>query len=550
MNFRKLLLGTGVAFAVLAQAALAKDVALIVGTSAYRNFADVENGEVVMQTAEDFRTAGFRVIAAQDATVAGLQNAVAELETALLDAERIVVVLSGAFLHNSTVTWFAPMDLRSPSLAAVGFEGLSVQAVLGYLGQKPGGAALFLASDGTSGPGYLVSKGIGRLRVPQGVLLVEGTPEVVRSAISNQFLVPGRSIADAVRLSEGEIKVRGYVSGLTSLLPANGQVSGPSEAELELLEEAAYWKAVLDLSTIAGFNAYLQRYPDGGFVEGANARIQAIEDATPKYSPQEQVEIELNLTRNDRSRVQEQLSFLGFDTRGIDGLFGPATRGSLTRWQSLNQQEASGFLAATDMHKLRAQAERRAKRLALEAQAKHEAREAADAAFWQSTGANGKEPDLLAYLRKYPNGLYAVSANAGLKEIEARKRKKAMVAETAKWDVAIQENTKKSYLSYLKAFPNGTFVEVARARVAEFDEKRARRLIVQAAKAEEEKLPVNVSMRLLLEQQLYKLKLAPGKVDGVFDQDTRKALRGYQKSRGLEVSGYLTKDTIVQLMAE
>ena len=114
MNFRKLLLGTGVAFAVLAQAALAKDVALIVGTSAYRNFADVENGEVVMQTAEDFRTAGFRVIAAQDATVAGLQNAVAELETALLDAERIVVVLSGAFLHNSTVTWFAPMDLRSP----------------------------------------------------------------------------------------------------------------------------------------------------------------------------------------------------------------------------------------------------------------------------------------------------------------------------------------------------------------------------------------------------------------------------------------------------
>jgi len=36
----------------------------------------------------------------------------------------------------------------------------------------------------------------------------------------------------------------------------------------------------------------------------------------------------------------------------------------------------------------------------------------------------------------------------------------------------------------------------------------------------------------------------------VFDQDTRKALRGYQKSRGLEVSGYLTKDTIVQLMAE
>jgi len=550
MIFRKLLVGTSVAIGLLSGTAMAEDVAFIVATESYRNFGDVENAEVVMETVESFQNAGFRVVSARDVTIAGLQDAVAELETALTDADRVIVVLSGAFLHSSTVTWYAPMDLRSPSLSAVGFEGLSVQAILGYLGQKPGGAALFLASDGTTGPDFLVTKGIGQLRVPQGVLVVQGKPEVIRDAISNQFLIPGRSIADAVRLSEGEIKTLGYVSDLTSLLPTQGLVSAPSKEELELLQEAAYWKAVLDLSTIAGFNAYLQHYPNGEFVEGANARILAIQDATPKYTPQEQVEIDLNLTRNDRSRVQEQLSFLGFNTRGIDGLFGPATRAALTRWQSQNEVEPSGFLTAVEMKKMRAQAERRAKRLALEAQAKHDAREAADAAFWQSTGANGKEPDLLAYLRKYPEGLYSVSAKAGLKEIDVKKRKKALASETVKWDEAVNANTKKSYTAYLKAFPNGAFVEVARARVTEIEERRARKLIVQAAKAQEEKLPINNGMRLLVEQQLNKVKLKPGKIDGVFDKATRKALRRYQRSRGLEISGFLTRDTIVQLMAE
>ncbi len=550
MGFRKLLLGTAAVFGLSTQVVLAEDIALIVGTASYRNFADLVDAETVLKTSDAFQKAGFRVIAVQDATVAGLQGAIAELETALSDAGRVVVVLSGGFLNSGTTTWFAPMDLRSPSLSAVGFEGLSVQAVLGYLAQKPGGAALFLASSGTRGHDGLVAKGIGPIRAPQGVMVVKGTPAEITEAINNQFLVPGRSTADAVRLTEGSITAFGYVSELSTLMPTDGIVSGLSEAELQILEEAAYWKAVLELSTIGGFNAYIQHYPNGEFVEGASARIQAIEDARPKYTPEEQVEIDLNLTRNDRSRVQEQLSFLGFDTHGIDGLFGPATRGALTRWQSQNDQEAVGFLTAQDMRKMRAQAERRAKRLALEAQSLRQAQEAADAAFWQSTGANNKEADLLAYMRKYPNGLYVESAKSGLKEIDARKRTKALASETTKWDAANTANTKKAYLSYLEVFPNGTFADVARARIAEIEVRKARRAIVQAAKVEEGKLPLNQGMRLLLEQQLKKLKLGPGDVDGIFNPETRKAIRRYQRSRGLEVSGFLTRSTVVQLMAE
>jgi len=550
MGLRKVLLGTATVIGLLSHSAMAENVAMVIGSADYRNFADVANGTQVLDTVGTLEQSGYRVIAVSDATMAGLQNAVAELEKTLLDADRVVVVLSGAFLHNSAVTWFAPTDLRSPSLAAVGFEGLSLQAVLGYLGQKSGGAVLFLASDGTQGPGDLVVKGIGPLQVPQGVLVVQGSPQGIMDAINKQFLVQGRSLADAVLLSKDTIKADGYISQLSTLNPTGEVVRGLSEAELKILEEAAYWKAVLDLATTGGFNAYLQHYPNGEFVEGANARIQAIKDAQPKYTPEEQIEIDLNLTRNDRSRVQEQLSFLGYNTRGIDGLFGPATRGALARWQSQNGLKASGFLMALDMQKLRAQAERRAKRLAVEARKKQAAEQDADAAFWRVTGAIGGEADYLAYLKKYPDGLYAPTARKGLQAYEIEKRKQALASETAKWDAARLVDTKKSYLGYLEAFPNGAFAEVARGRLAEIEKRQAQKIKIQAARAEEEKLPLNPGLRLLLEQQLKKLKLAPGQVDGKFNKDTRKALRRYQRSRGLEISGFLNRPTIVQLMAE
>lgn len=550
MGLRKFLLGTVAVMGLMPQLVLAENIALVIGSTDYRNFADVENGGQVLATTRKLTETGYRVISVSDATMAGLQNAVAELEKSLPDADRVVVVLSGAFLHNNTVTWFAPTDLRSPSLAAVGFEGLSVQAILGYLGQKPGGAVLFLASDGAQGAGELIAKGIGLLTAPQGVLLVRGSPQGITDAINNQFLVQGRSLADAVQLSKDTIKAHGYLSELSTLNPTKEVVRGLSEDELKILAESAYWRAVLDLATIGGFNAYLQHYPNGEFVEGANARIQAIKDAQPKYTPEEQIEIDLNLTRNDRSRVQEQLSFLGYNTRGIDGLFGPATRGALSRWQSQNRQEASGFLTAQNMQELRMQAEKKAKLLAMEASKKQVAQDAADAEFWRVTGANGGEADYLAYLKKYPDGLYAAAARKRLQAFEVQKRNQARASETAKWDAAVQATTKEGYLAYLQDFPNGAFADVARGRVNEIDKRQAQKALIKAARAEEEKLPLNPSLRLLLERQLKKLKLGPGEIDGKFNKATREALRRYQRSRGLEVSGFLTRATIVQLMAE
>ena len=59
---------------------------------------------------------------------------------------------------------------------------------------------------------------------------------------------------------------------------------------------------------------------------------------------------------------------------------------------------------------------------------------------------------------------------------------------------------------------------------------------------------LNGQTRLLVEQRLAGLKLNPGRVDGVFDDNTRTAIAAFQKSRRLRETGYLDSDTVGQLI--
>jgi len=68
----------------------------------------------------------------------------------------------------------------------------------------------------------------------------------------------------------------------------------------------------------------------------------------------------LSLTPNDRIGIQRRLSLLGFDTKGVDGSFGPGTRGALAAWQeSRSFAPASGFLDSRQYQALIVQSEPR-----------------------------------------------------------------------------------------------------------------------------------------------------------------------------------------------
>ncbi|MGC5198628.1 peptidoglycan-binding domain-containing protein, partial [Aphanothece microscopica] len=62
-------------------------------------------------------------------------------------------------------------------------------------------------------------------------------------------------------------------------------------------------------------------------------------------------------------------------------------------------------------------------------------------------------------------------------------------------------------------------------------------------------LNLNGLARNLIEQRLDNLGFRPGAVDGVFDDRTRRAIRRFQDSRGMEETGYLDQASMVALLA-
>lgn len=63
-------------------------------------------------------------------------------------------------------------------------------------------------------------------------------------------------------------------------------------------------------------------------------------------------EADLGLGPAQRQAVQAGLTRRGFDTGGIDGVFGPGTRNAIAAWQRANDLEATGYLTAAQYDRL------------------------------------------------------------------------------------------------------------------------------------------------------------------------------------------------------
>jgi hypothetical protein len=148
--------------------------------------------------------------------------------------------------------------------------------------------------------------------------------------------------------------------------------SGFDDRQLEL----AMWQAADKSGQQADYEEYLKRYPSGQFAGMARNRIEALKnkpagsvntassapgrsvDGSQNRSTDEASELQIGLTANDRMGIQRRLTLVGYDTRGIDGAFGPGTRNAITRWQQARSfTPASGYLNAQQYQALIAQTE-------------------------------------------------------------------------------------------------------------------------------------------------------------------------------------------------
>lgn len=524
------------ALAVLAGGAWAEDRAVIVANQDYDHAPAVEKARLALELAERMKARGYRVVQGVDLNAADLRSALADLLRDDPAPGPRVIMLSGNFAQSASDTWFLGVDAEKPDLTGADRMGVPLSVVMDLLGRAPGKSILLLAHEARDVPvGAGLTPGVGALTVPEGVTVIQGDPTQIARA-AEMLLKPDQRIS-GLNAAGKSIRLSGYTDGPALLGAATGTVETHPAAPAQKGEELA-WRGAQSLNSVEGYDSFLRDFPDGRFAAQARAQRDSLRSDNPEDRAKATEEA-LNLSRDRRRQIQRHLVLLGYETKGIDGLFGPATRAAVTRWQKDRELPATGYLIAPQLERLDQEAGRRAAQLEKEAKEREEIARQQDEAYWAQTGKDGGEGALLAYLDRYPEGLHAEEAQARLDRLRADR------ITPAERDAWAQAEKSGNYGPYLRDYPKGNYAEAARQR-----QKQQQEAANSQYAQQETALGLTPVTRQLVESRLAGLGLNTGKVDGVFDADTRRALRQYQKARNLPATGFMNQNTVVRLLAD
>lgn len=587
----------GTALCTLAVPLAAADLGLVLGNGDYRRGADPKGAESVFGAVDRLEREGMDIISARNADHDRLERALRDFERMAPEADGVLVVLSGRFIHSTNETWFLPTDTRAETIFDLQGEALAMSSVMAILAEAPRRALLVLASDLAAedvevGP-YLRS-GPGRIEAPQGVTVITGAPDKVSEVLRDTVAVPGASIPARLR-GESSIRVYGFVPDDHAFLPFGASAQAERDdalaellrrreaaarlerersaqerarqddlrarereaaAQLERERKAAseaeqarnarrddaLWAETVQRNTEEAYATYLEAFPKGRRADAARTRLDEIRNGPAND------EAKLNLGRDARRQIQRDLSLLGYDTRGIDGIFGNGTRQAIRAWQRDRNFGQTGYLDVRLIRQLEAQAEARAAELEAESRKRREELDRADAAYWKKLGSGNNELGIRTYLERYPDGRYAEVGRENLEELERRRVGQADPGDRNTWREAQRINTRAAYQGYLTRYPQGAFTDQAVEAIKTLD--RQPDPAIAQAEAAEAALNMAPLARKLVEQRLEALGHSPGEVDGNFDDRTRRALRRYQDEARLPVTGYMTQDTVVRLLAD
>lgn len=490
---------------------LAGDLALVMGNVDYATARDLpqEVSAGVDELVAALSAAGYEVFEGRNLTAQDMFDLLNGFQEKLPQAERVVIFYAGNPVTAARETWLTSVETEAPTPVTAAFSGPSL-GLLMTLAQQARGRSVVIVEAGENGfrDLALLKNGVGPAAVPNGVLYVTGPAGGLGAYIAQTLLAPGVRAADAVK-----------------------QMGAPVTVEGEAAKELAFG-------------------PAAPAVTPAPVRPLPVNPTPPPpVSGPEAEELALGLTQKDRATIQEHLAILGFDPRGIDGIFGPNTRAAITRWQRSEKLAETGYLRAGQVQRLQNQAAARARELQAEAERQRREAERADNQFWQQTGASGRENDLRAYLRRYPEGLHAAEARRALARIEAEKLQQARAEERAAWNAAVQANTIAAYRRYLAAYPQGIFADAAKARIDALGDRDRDRDQRQRQAEREQALGLSYATRVSIEQRLRRLGYQTGAVDGTFDPATRAAIRAFQRANGIQVTGYMNEPTLARLVA-
>ena len=166
--------------------AMADPLALLIGNERYEDYPDVRDATDVLDLVSRLNREGVDTIELRNATENRTRSALYAFEGQADGAEALIVVLSGRFVHSATDSFFLPTDLELASLSRNYDDLVPISVILSFLADRPGYAVLALATDGdqiASRPG--LEPGLGDIVLPQGVTLLEGTPQAIANVLTS-----------------------------------------------------------------------------------------------------------------------------------------------------------------------------------------------------------------------------------------------------------------------------------------------------------------------------------------------------------------------------
>lgn len=472
-------------------AVLAADIALLIANTRYDQRSRVRDADrEIGPLIRAYQRNGFDLTHVQNLSASEMADALRSFEEASRDADRVVIHFIGHVSQSRMNTRIVPRGMGQGSLVGAHYAAASLDLLYELVAHRPGRSAVLISTPYARHEDMIRSGPA----IPQGVLVMAGSPKGFTRAIRDDFL--NASNSPAALKARNEFTVAGFVTD-TGFAPATTldepRISDASETPARrAIVEMRAWRSAAQTGTKEALEQYLATYPNGMFSQEAEARIAAL---APPVPPEQRIEDALNLTRAERRDIQRNLTLLGFDTRGVDGIFGRGSRTAISAWQRAERFRQSGYLDTAQIRLLSRMAADRQAQLDREAEAAKEAEAASDIDYWRATGESGQEDDLRAYLARFPQGLFANQAQRLLDQLDADK-------------------------------PLGTAADAG----------------------EEAALNLNRQTMRLVEQRLRALGYDPGPIDGKFDAKTRAAIADFQQRSSLKSTGYLNGDTVAILV--
>lgn len=314
--------------------AAAADLALVIGNHDYHNAPDALTAEAdARAVAETLEQRGYDVTSGIDLDRDEMRQHIAAFSEQLDDGgvDRVVVFYSGHTLSSGGMTYLAPVDQGNGSMVEAMMDGVPLDLVLRLSGHAPGAAVVFIDGaqfDSFQAEAY-AAPGLADIAAPEGVLVVSAAApgRAIPRSFTGQSAF-GRQVVDDF-LAPG-VRVGTAVNGLSP--PA--WATGDTDTSLALVQGSA--------DSVA-----------------SRARSEPPAETQPPeraVSDPKATEERLGLTRAERRKVQENLTALGYNTRGVEGIFGPGTRTALERWQKANDLPQTGFLTSAQVVFLNEQA--------------------------------------------------------------------------------------------------------------------------------------------------------------------------------------------------